>query len=54
VRDDGSDEEFAVPAQLDLRPAGRNPTSDLDSGMFVATCGQSGGLASRVDAAHLH
>jgi hypothetical protein len=54
VRDDRSDKKLTVPAHLDLSPTGRNPTSDFDSCTFVTTRGQSGGLAGRVDATHLH
>lgn len=54
MRNHRSDQEVALPAHLNQGPTGRNAPSRVDRRAVVTASGQAGGLAGRVDAAHLH
>lgn len=54
MRNHRGHEEIAVPAHLHLRSAGSDAPSGIDRRPIVTAGGQAGGLAGRIDAAHLH
>ncbi len=48
------DKKVTVPVHLDLRSSGRDAARGVDRRPFVTAGSQAGGLAGRIDAAHLH
>lgn len=54
MRDDDRHKEVTVVLHTDQRAVGSDPTGGLDGHPVVAACGEPCGLASGIDAAHLH
>jgi len=54
MRDHRGDKKVAVPVQLDQRSGGRDAARGIDRRPFVTAGRQPGGLAGRIDTAHLH
>jgi hypothetical protein len=48
------DKKVAVAVHLDQRSTGRDAARGIDRRPFVTSGSQSGGLAGRIDTAHLH
>jgi hypothetical protein len=48
------DKKIAVPMHLDQRSGGRDPARGIHRRPFATAGGQTGRLAGRIDASHLH